>query len=415
MQCAILVDRLDAVSRRHFVAHVVLCRVLEYDPILLHSALSGAFRLLDAQSCFQPGENILIKPNLLSAVNPDRAVTPHPAVFSALAQVLSSLDLKLSYGDSPAMSQPAAAARMAGLTDIADRMGVAQADFSTSASVRFNQGVHLKEAPIATGVLAADGLVNLCKLKTHALTGMTGAVKNLYGIIVGPRKAQLHVQFPDLQSFAHMLSDLNRQFAPRLVVMDAIMAMEGNGPMNGKPRPCGWLIIGLDPVAVDAVGAVIMGYDPGDLLVLKTAQKAGLGQADPETIRITLLDAVTGETTGQGSLKEFSGQLEIPDFVRPAVSRSLMTLATTVAGPLIKRHVMERPAIRSSVCTRCGQCVKACPVDPKALTQKLADAVPAYQYDRCIRCYCCQEICPVGAIVVEPAWPGRLLARKLKG
>lgn len=396
------------------MTHVILCRVKDYDPFLVRPALSGAFRLLNVISRFQPGENILVKPNLLSAVSPERAVTPHPVVFAALADALTGLDLKLSYGDSPAISQPAAAARMAGLTEVADRMGIAQADFSTSTSVCFNQGVHFKEAPIANGVLAADGLVNLCKLKTHALTGMTGAVKNLFGIIVGPRKAQLHVQYPDLQSFAHMLSDLNREFPPRLTVMDAIVAMEGNGPMNGTPRSCGWLIIGFDPVAIDAVGAVIMGYDPDDLVVLKTAQRAGLGLADPGTIRITLFDAETGETTGQGSLKDYSSQLTMPDFVRPAVSRSLMTLATKVAGPLIKRHIMERPAIRPDVCTRCGQCVKACPVDPKALSQKQPDAVPAYRYDRCIRCYCCQEICPVGSIIVEPAWPGRIVSGSLR-
>jgi len=399
------------------VTHVVLCRVKDYDPFLVRTALSGAFRLLDVKGCFQPGEKILVKPNLLSAVSPERAVTPHPVVFAALAEALTGMDLTLSYGDSPAMSQPAAAARMAGLSEIADRMGIAQADFSTSTSIRFSQGVHFKEAPIAAGVLAADGLVNLCKLKTHALTGMTGAIKNLYGIIVGPRKAQLHVQYPDLQSFAYMLSDLNREFPPRLTVMDAVVAMEGNGPMNGNPRSCGWLIIGFDPVAIDTVGAVIMGYDPDELTILKTAQKAGLGLADPGTIRIALFDATTGETTGQGSLRDYSSQLTMPDFVRPAVSRSLMTLATKVAGPLIKRHVMERPVIRPEVCTRCGQCVQACPVDPKALSQKQPGAVPVYKYDRCIRCYCCQEICPAGSIIVEPAWPGRMLpgSRRLKG
>jgi len=226
---------------------------------------------------------------------------------------------------------------------------------------------------------------------------------------VGSRKAQLHVQFPDLQSFSNMLADLNREFMPRLIVMDAIVAMEGNGPMNGKPRACGWLLVGFDPVAIDTVGATIMGFTPGDLKLLKTAQAAGLGTADPRDIEVALLDAGTGATTGEGSLADFSGQLAIPGFVRPAVSRSLMTLATKLAGPLIKRHVMERPAIQPDVCTRCSQCVKACPVDPKALSQNQARAVPLYRYDRCIRCYCCQEICPAGAIVVEPAWPGRML------
>ena len=392
------------------MSQVILCRVLDYDSNLIKSSLAAAFLKLGVNRHFQSGENILIKPNLLSAVSPERAVTPHPVVFAALAQQLAAMDLTLSYGDSPAMSLPAAAAQMAGLAGVADHLGVAHADFSSATTVRFSQGIHFKEAPIANGVLAADGLVNLCKLKTHALTGMTGAVKNLFGIIVGPRKAQLHVQFPDLQSFSNMLADLNREFMPRLVVMDAIVAMEGNGPMNGKPRACGWLITGFDPVAVDAAGAVIMGYDPDDLMVLKTAQKAGLGKANPRDIEVTLLDAGTGMTIGEGSLADFSSQLAIPEFVRPAVSRSIMTLATQLAGPLIKRHVMERPAILPDVCTRCGQCVKACPVDPKALTQNQPAAVPLYRYDRCIRCYCCQEICPAGAIVVEPAWPGRMLA-----
>jgi uncharacterized protein (DUF362 family)/Pyruvate/2-oxoacid:ferredoxin oxidoreductase delta subunit len=392
------------------VSQVILCRVLDYDSKVIESSLAAAFQKLDVASHFQSGENILIKPNLLSAVGPERAVTPHPTVFAALAEALSGLDLTLSYGDSPATSQPAAAARIAGLTDVADRLGIAHADFSTATTVRFSQGTHFKEAPIANGVLAADGLVNLCKLKTHALTGMTGAVKNLFGIIVGSRKAQLHVQFPDLQSFSNMLADLNREFMPRLIVMDAIVAMEGNGPMNGKPRACGWLLVGFDPVAIDTVGATIMGFTPGDLKLLKTAQAAGLGTADPRDIEVALLDAGTGATTGEGSLADFSGQLAIPGFVRPAVSRSLMTLATKLAGPLIKRHVMERPAIQPDVCTRCSQCVKACPVDPKALSQNQARAVPLYRYDRCIRCYCCQEICPAGAIVVEPAWPGRMFA-----
>ncbi len=394
------------------MAHLVLCRIEQYDQALIESSLASAFALLDVPSQFKPGENILIKPNLLSAVAPDRAVTPHPAVFAALASQLSTLDLDLSYGDSPAMSQPGQAAKIAGLAEVASQLGIRPADFSTATPVRFSQGVHLKEAPIAKGVLEADGLVNLCKLKTHALTGMTGALKNLYGVITGTKKAQLHVQFPDVTSFSSMLADLNRQFPPRLCVMDAIVAMEGNGPMNGRPRACGWLIIGFDPVAVDTAGAVIMGFEPASLSVLQAAAKAGLGLADPSQIQVMLLDARTSQTEAGPSLLDLAPRLLIPDFVRPQVARSAMTLATRLAGPLIKRHILQRPVIDASLCTRCGQCVKACPVEPKALAQKSPAAVPAYRYDRCIRCYCCQEICPAGAIAVEPAWPGRLFARR---
>lgn len=393
------------------MAKIALIRVDEYDRAQIAFGLASAFAELNVASLFTPGENILIKPNLLSPATPDRAVTPHPVVFDALIEQLSSFMVRLSYGDSPAMASPKSAARAAGLSEVADRWAVPLADFARGQEIDLPEGVRLRKTMIANGVLEAAGLVNLCKLKTHALTGMTGAIKNFYGVIVGPRKAQLHVQYPDAFSFAKMLAELNHLVKPRLIVMDAIVAMEGNGPANGNPRKVGLILVGTDPVAIDTVGAAIMGFQPKDLAVITASEAAGLGTADTSSIEAVLINAAERTIKTFESVNMILPELVVANFDRPHVANSLMTRLTKLGGPLLRRYMLNRPAISAALCTRCGQCVTACPIDPKVLSQADPKTIPHYYYDRCIRCYCCQEICPAGAIAVEKSGIGRLGAR----
>lgn len=390
---------------------IALIRVAEYDDAQIEYGLATAFHELGVAGLFTAGENILIKPNLLSPATPDRAVAPHPVVFNALIQQLSLSKVRLSYGDSPAMASPRSAARASGLAEVADRWAVPLADFSKGQEIEWAEGVRLGKTLIANGVLEAAGIVNLCKLKTHALTGMTGAIKNLYGVIVGPRKAQLHVQFPDPFSFAKMLAELNQLVKPRLIVMDAVVAMEGNGPANGTPRQAGWILVGTDPVAIDTVGAVIMGFQPRELAVVTAAEAAGLGTADTKLIEAVVIDAASQTTKSFRSIDSLQPELVVAGFIRPHVANSLMTRMTKAGGPFLRKYILSRPVITGNLCTRCGQCVNACPVAPKALSQSGLQAVPQYSYDRCIRCYCCQEICPAGAISVEKSALGRLAGR----
>jgi uncharacterized protein (DUF362 family)/Pyruvate/2-oxoacid:ferredoxin oxidoreductase delta subunit len=398
------------------MARLAMIKIDRYDVALIADSLRAASGRLGWDSLFKPGEKILLKPNLLAAVTPDRAVTPHPAVFEAVVEWLQPLALGLSYGDSPAMASPVAAATTAGLAEVASRYNIPLADFSSGRSVPLRAGITLDKAYLAQGILEADGIVNLCKLKTHALTGMTGAVKNLFGAITGPRKAKLHVQYPDVLSFSRMLADLSASLPGRLVVMDAIIAMEGNGPKNGQPRPVGLILAGTDPVAIDAFGAAIMGFAPHELPMLTAAEAAGLGTADLEQIEILTIEPKNGPPQ-PANLTDLRPALtvlptvRVSGFVRPHLASSLFTRLTEIGGKPLKRYVLRRPVIDPALCTRCRQCVQACPLEAKALSQPNQATVPVYRYDRCIRCYCCQEICPAGAISVRPAPLGRLAAR----
>ncbi len=213
---------------------VALIPIATYDQAAVDTAVLQGVDLLGGIARFvQPEERILLKPNLLSRALPQKAITTHPAVFSAVCRLLyESGYTHLSYGDSPGnpTTSPDKAAQASGIAEVAERYGVEMADFFSGSVVPFPNGHTAKSFYLCKGVQDADAMINICKMKTHALERITGAVKNLYGCITGVNKAAGHAAYPDSWVFADMLTDLHRCVRPRLHIMDGIIAMEGNGP-----------------------------------------------------------------------------------------------------------------------------------------------------------------------------------------
>ena len=364
-----------------------------YDPAVVRAAVERGLDLLGGAGRFvRPGERIVLKPNLLVASAPEKAVTTHQEVFSAVVRALVAEGVLLTWGDSPGFGSTEGAGRRAGIAEAARSLGVRIADFTHGHEVSFPEGRLVKRFTIAEGVAAADGLVTLPKLKTHQLMRMTGAVKNQFGCVPGMLKSEFHVRMPDTERFAQMLVDLNRLIAPRLAVMDAVVAMEGNGPRGGDPRDVGVLLLSDDLVALDAVACRIMALDPALVGTVVWGQRFGLGE----------MDAI--EVVGD----------EVPVLEDFAVNRDpAPTTGGALGNPLGRRFMAPRPFIVRDRCTACGTCVEVCPVQPKALEFPggVGTRVPEYDYDRCIRCYCCQEMCPERAIEVKTPPLGRLIRR----
>ena len=122
-----------------------------------------------------------------------------------------------------------------GMDTYLQELGIPAVDFSEGIRTPYEEGVQAKEFILGKELLEINCVISLCKMKTHALERITGAVKNSYGFIYGLHKAKGHTLFPSADSFARMLIDLNQCVNPRLYIMDGITAMEGNGPGSGDP------------------------------------------------------------------------------------------------------------------------------------------------------------------------------------
>jgi uncharacterized protein (DUF362 family)/ferredoxin len=366
---------------------VALIRCEDYSQEKVQAAVNRGLDLLSGAGVFAiSGEKILLKPNILSGESPEKNISPHPEVFRAVAKAFSKTGAALSYGDSPGFGNPKSNARRGGFAAVAEVEGVEWADFTTSRAVQFPKGRVIKKFSIAEGVAECDGIVSISKLKTHALTRITGAIKNQFGCIPGARKAEFHSVLPTVSLFSQMLVDLNLLLKPRLFIIDAVIAMEGNGPRNGTPRKMKLLLFSTDPVALDAAICRLVNLDPELVETLVYGDQFGLGtKADFDFI---------GDP-----VEEFI----IPDFVVNRSPSKTTTDTSFLATSFLRRYSAPRPTINLDVCTKCGRCVEVCPAQPKALSWNGESKIqsPVYDYSKCIRCYCCQELCPFNAIFVK--------------
>lgn len=132
-------------------------------------------------------------------------------------------------------------------------------------------GIYFKSLKMSKSYMQSDYLISVAKLKTHTMTGITCNLKNIYGANPIKFKAQYHKKLDDV------ICDLNKVRIPDLCLVDGIIGMEGEGPTCGVPKPCGILVIGNNPVAVDHLCAKIMGFNPKTISHLRLAAKENLG------------------------------------------------------------------------------------------------------------------------------------------
>jgi len=379
------------------MAKVALIKCDSYDYEQVKNAVTKGIDLLGGAAAFvKQNEKILLKPNWLAAESPEKAVTTHPIVFKAVAEVLLAQGAKLTYGDSPAFNHPETVAKKAGFWDYAEQLGIPLADFKTGKEVFFEKAVQNKKFVIANGVLDSEGVISLPKLKTHAFAKMTGCIKNQFGCIPGTLKGEFHVKLPDANDFSKMLVDLNAYIKPRLYIMDGIIAMEGNGPRGGKTKKMNILLFSADPVALDATVCRIIGLEPALVPTTKFGQEAGIGTYLESEIEL-LGDDINSFTDLKFDVKR----------------NPIAPYSRGKSAGFIKNLIVPKPVIDASKCVKCGVCVKMCPVDPKVVDWHNGNknSVPTYEYARCIRCYCCQELCPESAISLKTPFIRKLFSK----
>lgn len=374
---------------------VALVRCDSYDADQVRAALTRGVELLGGLDRFvRPGDRLLLKPNILAGEAPEKAVATHPAVLAGCAELFHRGGATLCFGDSPGLENPSRAAEKSGLREAGAKSGAEFVEFAPGKPLANPEGRLATEFPIAQVIHECDGIINLPKMKTHQLTRVTGAVKNLFGCIPGKRKALYHVQHQDVTEFCTLLTELNLRLRPRLHIMDGIVAMEGNGPRSGDPTPMNVLLLSDDPVALDATFCRLVSLDAEFLPTSILGSRHGLGQYASAGIEIV------------GDPLE---SLANPAF--RVVRKPVYSNATYAHYPAIRNLILPRPYIDAAQCTQCGLCVSSCPVPEKALRFEGGQHghPPVYHYELCIRCFCCHEMCPHRAIHIHTPWLGQAL------
>lgn len=222
-------------------------------------------------------------------------------------------------------------------------------------------------------------IINLPKWKVHPSCIFTGAVKNVFGLTNKKTRniAHSNTKFTD---FSQALLDVYSIFKPALNIMDSVVMLEGNGPLNGKPLNLGKIIIGFDGVAVDAVAAYFSGFKPMTIPMIYQAVERQLGEGELKNIEI-LRDK-----------KKKDIKIKMP------FTTSFKINFTPKVSNFIDNLIKIKPFINQDKCTGCSTCIINCPQETISLNENQKAEI---NYEKCINCFCCFEFCPEDAISLK--------------
>jgi len=327
---------------------------------------------------------ILIKPNLLSAKSTDKAVTTHPLFIQAISEIFLDFSCDICIGDSPGYETTEKVLIKSGIMNIVKSHNLKIKSFDRRIE-KFMKGI----SPYNKFILGEDPddydhIINLPKLKTHTMMGLTLGVKNMFGFVPSIEKAKWHLRAgKDRMLFATLLIDIYNVIKPSLTILDGITGMDGDGPSNGRVRNFGIMILCKSAFELDHAVEQLINYNkimPISEMVLKN-----------------------------NLIKDYSVQCIYPfydeidnckkcfiDFKFPKTMNTDWNIPAFIKRTL-NYVFIKKPKINLKKCKNCNICFRICPV--KAITESTLS--PVINYKRCIRCYCCQEMCPEDAIILS--------------
>ena len=368
-------------------AKVSIVRCNSYTGSLVWEAVKKSIDALGGINNFiKPQSRVLVKPNLLMAKEPEFGITTHPEVVRAVIKILKEINCKIFIGDGPSVW----GAQSENVEEVYERTGLKRISEEEEVElVRFDKRRWRGKFPLTTWLDNCDYLISVPKFKTHELTTLTGAIKNLFGLVSDTYKTELHRKYFDASDFSNILVDVYEEAQPALTVIDGIIAMEGDGPAtSGKLYEAGLILAGSDCVALDSTLALIIGLEPSDVLTTKEAARRGLGIADIKSIQV-LGEPLENVIEKQFKLPQASLTRRLP---RPIID--------------IVRHLIRfYPRVEHKNCIRCGSCIKTCPKEVISIKEERINI----DYSGCISCFCCQEICPASAIKVKKGILAKLI------
>jgi uncharacterized protein (DUF362 family) len=362
---------------------VAIVKCNNYDPENVFNAIKKAIDLIgiDLRKKVLSAENVLIKPNLCNNSKPDEGITTHPEVIKAILQLIQAYDTDILIGDnSVGRDEPKhldIVYKTCGVDDIIETY-CCKKDYLNSDIKAYSCMIDGKKQffYLSEKILATSFIINVPKFKTHGLMTFTGAIKNLYGMIPGNTKRQLHVELPNKQQFAELLVNMYDLIRPGLNIVDAVVGIEGEGPSkSGKKRKIGYIIASENALATDIVATMMMGIDYQEVPTNDYAYR----YYDIKNVEDFL--EIVGEPIEQCIQSDFV----LPNTV--LFNDQLTERIFSISTPKL--------AIDTDKCKKCMMCLKNC---PKGAIHLSVDNNIQIDTSECISCMVCMEICPFAAV-----------------
>jgi uncharacterized protein (DUF362 family) len=351
------------------MSKVSIIKCENYDKDVVFEALKKACDSSDFPDI--EGKRVLIKPNLLSDSNVDKAITTNPEVLRSMINYVKAKNPKsIIVGDSPALDKSGMTPTNSGLYQVCEEEGVEWVNF-LKGYFKVKLPIINKKITLTDTLNDIDVLISLPKFKTHELMIVTGALKNQFGLVPGFHKSPQHVKYPSKDNFAKMICGIHTQAKVGFALMDAVIGMEGAGPGNGTPRQVGVLIASNDLLAVDIAQATIMGHSPLDIPIIKCA-----------------------------ILNQLTDTRKLDDIEYTDINPNDMIISDykrIVKNKKTENGQRATPTFIPEKCILCRKCVEVCPASALSVVDK------KIQLDRskCVMCYCCHEVCPAQAIEIR--------------
>jgi len=279
------------------------------------------------QAVVREGDRVFVKVNgTMAKPKADGAVVDAQVLWAVVEEAFSAGAAEVAIGDAAVLDQGGTLCifEQLGYQEIAQATGARLIDLNSPPFARVivpGGGLAYRSLLVREELRAFDVVLNVAKMKTHACTGVTLGLKNMFGMtpmnpIMGFSKASFHGEVPEAElvestprsslareyaaeflkgrpsghsndKLIRAIVDHNLVFPSSLVVVDGVIAMEGQGPWSGDPIKANLLVAGYDLVATDAVAAQLMGYDaPEEMPLFRYTAQAGLGDPDIKSVEL---------------------------------------------------------------------------------------------------------------------------------
>jgi uncharacterized protein (DUF362 family)/ferredoxin len=369
----------------------------------IDDAVSKAVGLIGGMpSDIGDGKTVLIKPNFIREEPSFMGTTTNIEVVGVVARLVAEAKAVPIIGEASGNQYDTETIfENLGVRETLGDLKVLDLDREEIVNVKIDGAKALKEVGVAKIVLEADYIISVPLLKTHMTTNITIGMKNMMGVLPQREKWKMH-----MSGLHQALVDLNRLVKPTLVVVDGVVGMEGLGPTIGTPVQMNLILASYDVVAVDTVGAALMGFKLDEVEHLMRAGRDGLGVNDLDEIEIR---GESIESVAKTFKKPFRNSLG-PKFLfawgnfQYRFGTFMLKRFDYDIRPFLKAVsdiYVAKPKLNKSLCDKCGDCIAVCRTGSISMS-----SFPMIDYGKCSKCLRCVQSCPQNALSFsrKPGW-----------